>query len=194
MNHYRARQISISKLAMPALLALCFLQLPMIASATKADVEPLPSPAYDHRDGPCYIAFAPIGLVFGQTLRITVAHVSGDAGQEQAPPDLRVGVWILDAQGRTIAQSAPVQIPRGGFHSFDFDRAALPLSGEPGTGRLQVSARLVMRVAEPYTFTDDPKAPAWIVPSLELIDNSTGRTAAGICCTNNLKQIGLATH
>lgn len=135
-----------------------------------------------------------LGLTPGQTLRVTLAHVSGPAGQNQTPPDVQVGVWLLDSSGRVIAQSAQVPIPRNEFHSFDFNRAALGLPGEAGTGRLQVRARLMMNVAEPYRFTDDPRATFLLVPSLELVDNSTGRTAVGKCCQNNLKQLGLATH
>lgn len=135
-----------------------------------------------------------LGLTPGQTLRVTLAHVSGPAVPDQPPPNVRVGVFILDSSGRMIAQSAQVQIPLNEFHSFDFNRAALSLPGEAGTGRLQVRARLVMNVAEPYNFTDNPNATSLLVPSLELIDNSTGRTAAGMCCYNRLKQIGLAQH
>jgi hypothetical protein len=134
-----------------------------------------------------------VGFVPGQTLRLTVAHVSTDVEQNQTPPNVRVGVWLLDSSGRVIAQSAEVQIPRNEFSSFDFSRAAINVPGEPGTGRLQVTARLMMNVAEPYHFTDDPRATALLVPSMELIDNSTGGTAAGCGC-NNLKQIGLASH
>jgi hypothetical protein len=129
--------------------------------------------------------------VFGQTLRLTVAQASTDTGRQPLSPDVRVEVQLLDAQGRVIAQSAQAQILRNGFRSFEFNRAALNLPGEPGTGRLQVRARLVMNVAEPCQFTDDPKATGLLVPSLELIDNNTGRTTAHV---NNLKQIGLALH
>jgi hypothetical protein len=107
-----------------------------------------------------------------------VAHVETNSEQDQPPPDVRVGVWIFDARGRVIAQSVQAQIPRNEFRNFDFSRSALALPGEPGTGRLQVRARLVMQVAEPYHFTDDPKAIGSLVPSLEVIDDSTGKTVA----------------
>jgi hypothetical protein len=187
-----ARHISSTRLVALALVTLCFVQPPAVPLATATSAGSLASPAYDHRDGPSHFDFPPIGFVPGQTLRLTVAHVSGQAGQDQVPPDVSVGVWLLDSSGRRIAQSAEVQIPRNEFHFFDFNRAALNLPGEPGTGRMQVRARLVLHVAEPYHFTDAPKATALLAPSLELVDISTGETAAGICCANNLKQIGIA--
>ena len=183
MKRYIARHALTAELAALALLTLCFVQPPLAAA------DPMPLPMRDHRDGPLHIG--QIGFVVGQTLRVTVAYVSTDSRQDQTPPDVRVGVWLLDAQGRVIAQSLEVQIPRNEFRSIDFDRAKLNLPGEQGTGRLQVCARLVMHVAEPFDFTDDPNAVGFLAPSLELIDNSTGRTAATL---NNLKQIGLASH
>lgn len=196
MKRYIARATLLSKLPALALLTLCFVQPLIGAHAPETAADPMPLPIYDHRDGSAHIPIPPMGFVFGQTIRITVAHVRTDSGQDQTPPDIRVGVWLLDAQGRVIAQSEQLQIPRNEFRSFDFNRAALTLPGEPGTGRLQVHARVVMHVAEPYQFTDDPNATGLLVPSLELIDNSTGRTAAacGGSCVNNLKQIGLAIH
>jgi len=183
MKRYIARHGLTAQLGALALLALCFVQTPLTAAG------PMPQPMSDHRDGPLHLGH--IGFVSGQTMRVSAAHVSTDSRQDQPPPVVRVGVWLFDAQGRVIAQSVEVQIPRNEFRSFDFDRAALNLPGEQGTGRLQVGARLVMHVAEPYHLTDDPNAMSFLVPSLELIENSTGRTTATV---NNLKQIGLAWH
>jgi len=42
------------------------------------------------------------------------------------------------------------------------------------------------------SFTFDPEASRVLAASFELIDNSTGQTAAK--CQNNLKQIGLGIH
>ncbi len=187
MKRYIARHILLAKLAALALLTLSFVQPPVRArapeststQATRTDDNP-PPPAQQTCCRQRFVDVPPAGFVFGQTLRVTLAHVSGPAGQDQPPPNVQAGVWLLDSSGRVIAQSAQVQIPLNEFHSFDFNRAALPLPGEPGTGRLQVRARLVITVAPPYRITDDPRGTGLLVPSLELIDNNTGATKSAI--------------
>ena len=120
------------------------------ATANRSCRRPMPSPISDHRDGPILPpsvpVLPPIGFVPGQTLRITVAHVSTESRQDQNPPDVRVGVWLLDARGRVIAQSDEIAIPPGEFRSFDFNRDSIPLAGEPGTGRLQVRGEIRHRL------------------------------------------------
>lgn len=135
-----------------------------------------------------------LGIVPDQTLRVTVAHLTGRGDEHHDPPPVQVGVWILDASGRVIARRDPVAIPHDHFRVFDFDRAGLPSPGEPDSGRLQVRVRLVMPPAGPHSFTADPRGSGLLLPSVELVDNGTGATTARICCTNNLKQIGLGTH
>ena len=189
MKRYLARHLSISRLFILALLTLCFVAPPFGSRETEAAAVLLPSPRYDHTDGIRLTCDPPpIGFVPGERLRVTVAHVSRQAERNQSPPNVRVGVWLLDSSGRVIAQSAQVQVPLNEFRSFDFDRVALNLSGEPDTGRLQVRACQELHVDEPYHFTADPKGSSMLVSSLELIDNSTGRTTAH---QNNLKQIGV---
>jgi hypothetical protein len=176
MKRYITRHLLLAKLTVLALLTICFVQPAVGARVTTPGADPLPLPADDHRDGPRISNLPALGIVPGQMLRVTVAHVSGEAGEHQAPPDVSVGVWLLDSSGRVIAQSTQVQIPRNEFCSFNFNRAALNLPGEPGTGRLQVRAQLVTHGAEPYHFTGDPKATSLIVPSMEIVDNNTGKT------------------
>lgn len=179
MKRYIVRYVLIAKLAALALLTFCFVQPPIGARATEASAGLMPSPAATPPASQRYVDVPPVGFVFGQTLRLSVAHVGTDTEQNQTPPNVRVGVWLLDASGRTIAQSAEVPISRHEFRSINFDRAPLHLVGEPGTGRLQVRARLVMNVAAPYQFTDNPQAAqGLLVPSLEIVNNSTGQTAA----------------
>ena len=208
MKRFIARRSILAVTALALLFAFCFVQPPVGARVMATAADPFPLPADDHRDGPRF-SLPPFGFVRGQTLRLTVAHVIGQAGQNQPPPDVNVGVWLLDSSGRVIAKSAQVQIPLEEFRYFDFKRETLNLPGEPGTGRLQVRALLMMNVAEPYHFTADPKASSMLVPTLEIVDNNTGMTrqnynpyitvdylenVPGRTTANNLKQIGLAIH
>jgi hypothetical protein len=91
---------------------------------------------------------------------------------------VRARVSLYDANGALLAQSAETTIAPGEFHSFDFDRAEIPASGEPVGGRLPMRVSLEASATDPYSFTQDPKATGPLAASLELIDNSTGRTAA----------------
>ena len=158
--------------------------------------EVLPSQAYGIGDDSINSGFGNdmmVGIVPGQTLRATLFNLSSTGAETQHKP-VNGHIKIFDGSGNLLAQSPELVIPPGEFRSFDLNRAALNLPGEPGTGRVQVRARLVLDVAAPYHFTADGKVSSLLVPSLELIDNSTGRTAAKIQCTNNLKQITLASH
>jgi hypothetical protein len=128
-----------------------------------------------------------MGIVRGQTLRATLSNPKS-SGLDYVP----LRVKLFDADGTLIAQSQDLVIPPGEFRSFDFNRDALHLPGEPGTGRLQVRARLEVSADDSSSFTFDPEASRVLAASFELIDNSTGQTAAK--CQNNLKQIGLGIH
>jgi len=213
MKSFIIRQTLFPQVALLALFIICFAQHSVSARLNNSVAETISLTVNDHRDG--ILISNPVGFVLGESLRMTVAQISSDDGQQSPSPSVRVGAWLLDSSGRMIAQSDEVKLPPNGFHSFDFDRAAINLSGEQGTGRLQVSVRLVMHVDEPYHFTDDPKATSFLVPSLEIINNGTGRTRQiynpyitvdyvensagrtaekGNSYANNLKQIGLGIH
>jgi hypothetical protein len=77
-----------------------------------------------------------------------------------------------------VAQSAEAVIAPGEISSFDFDREDIHAPGESGGGRLQMLVRLEASATDPYSFAQDPKAAGPLATSLELIDNSTGRTTA----------------
>lgn len=173
MKCYLARHISITSVFILALLAFCFAPSPFGARATEA------SPRYDHTDGPRTICDPPpIGFVPGERLRVTVAHDSSRGERNQSPPNVRVRVSLLDSSGGVITQSAPVQVPFNEFRFVDFDRAAINLPGERDTGRLQVRVCQEIQVDEPHHVIADPRGSSRLLSSLELIDNSTGRTAA----------------
>lgn len=75
---------------------------------------------------------------------------------------------VFDNGGNLIAQSAELVIPPGEFRSFDFNRDALSLPGEPGTNRAQA------RIKPFFNFESERLSP--VLASLEIVDNRTGKT------------------
>ena len=173
MKRYIALRILLAKLAALALLTICLLQLPVGARVRALVADPMPLPADDHRDGPQF-SLPPVGFVPGQTLRLNIFNPHDE---EKGPTSLKtvaVHVTLFDARGNQIAQSAEVTISAGGFHSFDFNRNALPLAGEAGTGRVQTRAQVHYR-----TFSVVDRSVIFSLhASIELIENITGRTTA----------------
>jgi hypothetical protein len=123
-----------------------------------------------------YSGRALIGLAYRQTLRVNAFYPGAPADPQRQ--SVRARARLYDANGALLAQSAEAAITPGEFYSFDFDRADFTLSGESGGGRLQMLVRLEASATEPYSFTQDPKATGPLAASLELIDNSTGKTTA----------------
>ncbi len=116
-----------------------------------------------------------IGLPYGQTLLVNALYPGDPADLQRRP--VRARVRLYDANGALLAQSAEATIGPGESYSFGFDRAEIPASGEPVGGRLPMRVSLEA-TRDPYSFTQDPKATGLLATSLELIDNSTGRTTA----------------
>jgi hypothetical protein len=107
------------------------------------------------------------GIVPGQTLRVTLFNQPSSESETQSEP---VGgrVKVFDRSGNLIAQSPELAIPQGQFRSFDFDRFALSLPGEPGTNRAQA------RIKPFYNFKSERLSP--VLASFEIVDNRTGKT------------------
>lgn len=113
----------------------------------------------------------PVGLVYGQSLRISVFNPAAQSPQNDGRKfKMVVAPLILDASGNVVAQADEVEVEPGQFHAFDFKRDALPLSAEFGTGRVEVRARIRYRS---FAIIDRTQ---FALPSLEIIDDSTGRT------------------
>jgi hypothetical protein len=117
-----------------------------------------------------------IGLTYGRTLRVNAVYPGDPADPRRQP--VRACVKLYDANGALLAQSAEAAIAPGESLSFDFNRAALHAPGEPIGGRLQMLVSMEASASGPSLFTQDPKATGMLATSLELIDNSTGRTTA----------------
>lgn len=123
-----------------------------------------------------YAGRALMGLAYGQTLRVNAFYPGASADPQGQ--SVRARARLYGANGALLAQSAEATIGPGEFHSFDFNRANIPASGEPDGRRLQMLVSLEATATDPYSFTQDPKATGQLATSLELIDNSTGRTTA----------------
>jgi hypothetical protein len=107
------------------------------------------------------------GIVPGQRLRVTLFNSAPSESGAQSEP---VGghVKVFDRSGNLIAQSPELAITPCEFRSFDFDRFALSLPGEPGTNRANV------RIKPFFNFESERLSP--VLVSFEIVDNSTGKT------------------
>lgn len=121
-----------------------------------------------------------LGLTPGQTMRVTVFNPGGPGrGGESATT---AHVKVFDGRGGLLHQTPEADVPPGGFHSFDIDRAGIPAAGEPRTGRLQVRVEIVISApaeggANGNTYTGGTVI---IEGALELINNDTGETAVAL--------------
>jgi uncharacterized protein YcfL len=183
MHSNSTRHPRINQLVALALLALCLFQLPtQTAEATSTNtIAAQAPPPVNIVDAVAFIT--PVGIARGQTLRTTVANLVKLEGREQDPVEVSARVLLYDAQGVVIAQTEARTVPIDWMQTFDFNREAIPLPGEPGTGRLQVRAVLKVRctnVTRREAKTIAEKAAQLLPASLELFDNTTGQTQSGV--------------
>lgn len=167
------KHISIIRLSALALFGLCFMQ-PTVHVAQTTLPEPTASSAGGN-DAIWIDIGSPLGIVPGQTLRISVVNPLGPPLPDEDGRKFKMlfAPLILDADGRVIARSDEITLDPGESHSFDFKRADLPLAGEPGTGRLQVRSEIRRRFFSGIA----SRIPQGVFPgTLELIDNSSGKT------------------
>jgi hypothetical protein len=113
------------------------------------------------------------GMTCGQTARLIVVNPI-EPSERESQQMLFVQVVLFDANGAVIAESDEIAIPPGEIRSVDFNRDAISLAGEPGSGRLQVRAQVRYR----SFFLVDRTRAIGFPASLELIDNLTGQTQA----------------
>lgn len=108
-----------------------------------------------------------MGVSPGQKVRVTIINPPFSGTEAQSEP---VGghVKVFDGSGNLIAQSPELAIPSGESRSFDIDRFALSLQGEPGTNRANV------RIKPFYNFRSEQLSP--VLASFEIVDNRTGKT------------------
>ncbi len=123
MKRYIARNLPIARLAVLALCALCIPRTPVRAQGMAGYI----------------VIFPSVGLAPDQSLRVTLFNPDG------AP--VRAQVRVHNAFHLVKLQDASVRA--GAFHSFVFKRGDIALPGEPGTGRLQLSASAHVALSGP---------------------------------------------
>jgi hypothetical protein len=108
-----------------------------------------------------------MGIPPNHKLRVTLLNPPASGSDAPRAP---VGghVKVFDKGGVLIAQSPELVIPMGEIRSFDIDRYALSLPGEPGTNRAQA------RIKPFFNFESGRLSP--VLASFEIVDNSTGKT------------------
>ena len=129
MKRYVARNVPIARLAVLALCALCIVQTPVRAQGLTGYV----------------VIFPSVGLAPDQSLRLTLFNPDGAPLRAQARLHHTGGVLVGLGDGSVRA---------GAFRSFEFKRSEIGLPGEPGTGRLQLSASLHVAPGGPRKKTD----------------------------------------
>jgi hypothetical protein len=108
---------------------------------------------------------SPVGLVPGQTLRICGANRA-----TPGHPDLYLNIWVESPAGsRVFDVTFAVQTAQ--TRCADLDRDAIGLTGEPGTGRLQLASGV--------TFAGGPP-PDSVLVSGEVVSAETGETQLGL--------------
>lgn len=144
MKRYILRNVLIAKLAALALSAICFLHAPVRAQEITGYTAIFPS----------------VGLASGQSLRLTLFNPHGTPARIQAQIQYDFGFT-----GGVYVASGFITNNRDEFQSFDFRRSDIPLAGEAGTGRIQLTPSVKLSFSE---------AIKPVVASMELIEIKDG--------------------
>lgn len=125
---------------------------------------------------------APVGLVYGQSLRINALNPLAPAapGEDDRKYKAQFAITLFNENGGVIARSDEITLDPGEFHSFVFNRADLPLAGEHGTGRLQMRGEVRRRFFPGITSTISQGESNNFRATVEIVDNGTGKTLAAI--------------
>jgi hypothetical protein len=102
-----------------------------------------------------FLAFGMIGIASGETLRVSAVSVN-------VAHDVPVELLLVDSQGNIVAQSADKLLP-GHATSLDFHFPGAPVGN-------RVHVRALVR------WTTDLGTDGYVIPSVEMIDDATGRT------------------
>lgn len=123
---------------------------------------------------------APVGLAFGQTLRYSWANRT-DADARAMFEPLRIVVSLLAADGAVLAQDEAATVESGHVQVFDFRHSSIPREGVAGTDQLQVRVHTKLIGRSKWAPIELKRGQTAIYSDgLELIDDATGVTVAGI--------------
>jgi hypothetical protein len=117
-------------------------------------------------------SFASVGLIPGQSLRVSVFQPP-PVGDVPPPVNDRVRILVLAPNGDTLADSGDIAWPPGPTRRITVPREKLARAGEDDTGRLQV--RVVVLVTSGGEYPPGPS-----VPSVEVLTTTSGRTVVFI--------------
>ncbi len=145
MKRSMPRNVPIRRLAVLALCALCILQTPVRAQGMTGYI----------------VIFPSVGLAPDQSLRLTLFNPDGAPVRAQARIHHSGGILVGLGDGSVRA---------GAFRSFEFKRSDIGLPGEPGTGRLQLSASVHVALRGPRKKMDK------LSVSMETISISDGQS------------------
>lgn len=111
------------------------------------------------------VDFAPVGIVDGQRLEVTVASLRPLVPGQPPPVSDRVRIFLLDARGERVADSGIRVLPAVQMEALTVRREQLPASD---SGRIQVRAVVL-------TWNVEGLPPSPIRPAAEIL-NAQGRT------------------
>ncbi len=108
------------------------------------------------------VAFGMFGITQGQTARLSVANLASG----ELVPAVQVELSFIDGDGNTLLQKV---------HTIHQGKSAfLDLSGNQFAGR---GGRTQVRALVRFVGTPDTRDDPFFLPSVEVIDNATGRTS-----------------
>jgi hypothetical protein len=113
-----------------------------------------------------------------ETLRVDLTNGLVSKQREDDPPRVYALVKLYDSTGKVIAQSQKVNLPLNQARAVTFNRTAIPLRGDPRTGRLQIRVGVELQTTDRNTiYVSTAGGGVWA--SLKVIDNATGKLTAG---------------
>lgn len=111
------------------------------------------------------------GITPGQTARVSVVQfVFADGSVRMVNPTV-ARIQLLDTEGEVVAQSDEITVEPGKTRFWDAPYEQIGGVREPGTGRLQLRARILVE-------TNAGSQSRHLAPTVELFDSSTGVTAS----------------
>jgi hypothetical protein len=165
--------------AIPAAAALALAPLPLQAQ----HLSPLPPTLPTIAATSSYVTFGMAGIAEGETARVNALNLAA-GGPIVAGGSCQVTVTFLDESGKTLATQT---LPAGQGQAVHFD---LPRSGAE-SGADPVEIRATVSAVFSVSATANTSSPAFcsIVPTMEIFDQSTGRTSVHLETTHTLSAV-----